>query len=265
MISTNEVTRAGHRNFRKEQVSHPLASSHLKGNGLIGAWSERVSHAICGSPEFTLIMREMIGLPVVIFAAECFFAQSDTLPGLESSPDRVWHGEIGDGFAKGARSLEVKVSRAFGTTAMGSNAAHDLWLAQVQAGLMLADVMEPKYWFGGNLEGLAQITAGGQDRPHAAYFTSLNAGLRYHFRTGTAVVPFLTGSFGIGITDIDDPDATGKFQFNEQGGVGLRYFLNREQAITVEYGLWHISNGGMREPNDGVNAHVFTVGFGWLF
>lgn len=207
----------------------------------------------------------MTGWPLVFFAVQCSFAQTNSVAVLESAPDRIWQGEMGDGFLKGSKSLELKASRAFGTTDTGSNVAHDLWLAQLQFGYMLAEVMEPTHWFGGNLEVLAQFTAGGQERPHAAYFTSLNGGFRYHFRTGTRLVPFLIGSFGIGITDIDDADATGKFQFNEQIGFGVRCFLDRFQAITFEYGLWHVSNGGVEQPNDGVNAHVFTVGCSWLF
>jgi hypothetical protein len=173
--------------------------------------------------------------------------------------------EIGNGFHKNDTSLEVKVSRAFGTKDTGSNFSHDLWLTQVQGGLILSDVMEPDYWFGGNLEATGQVLLGGQDNPDAAYFFGLNAGLRYHFRTGTGFDPFLAGSFGIGVTDIGTPDATGKFQFNEQIGAGTRYFLSRHYAVTLEYDFWHISNGGIREPNDGVNAHVFSLGFAWLF
>ena len=208
----------------------------------------------------------MIGLPVLlIVAAQCSSDTVEVGTVLEKSQDTIWESEIGAGFRKNVRSIEVKLSRAFGTTDTGSNVPHDLWLAQIQGGLMLADVMEPDHWYGGNLEGLLQMTAGGQERPHAAYFLALNGGLRYHFRTNTRWVPFLAGSVGIGVTDIDDADATGKFQFNEQAGAGVRCFLNRRQAVTAEYGIWHVSNGGVREPNDGVNAHVFSVGFSWLF
>ena len=208
----------------------------------------------------------MIGLLVLpLVAAHCNSDGAEPRSLVETTPAAIWESEIGAGFRKNVRSIEVKFSRAFGTTDTGSNVPHDLWLAQIQGGLMLADVMEPDYWFGGNLEGLLQATAGGQERPHAAYFVALNGGLRYHFRTNTRWVPFLTGSVGIGVTDIDDADATGKFQFNEQVGAGVRYFFNPTYAVTAEYGLWHISNGGVREPNDGVNAHVFSLGFSWLF
>jgi hypothetical protein len=206
----------------------------------------------------------MIGLPLVTFAALSFLNQAD-IPALDSAPENIWESDVGDGFKKNAKSFEIKASRAFGTTDSGSTVAHDLWLAQLQFGIILADVMEPDHWFGGNLEAVGILMVGGQERPHAAYFTGANAGLRYHFRTGTPLVPFLGGSIGMGITDIDDADATGKFQFNEELRAGLRYFLDESKAVTFEYGLWHISNGGFREPNNGVNAHVFSLGFGWMF
>ena len=206
----------------------------------------------------------MSGLPLVfLIAIQCSADEPATATPVET--DRIWEAEIGEGFLKDTRSIEVKLSRAFGTTINGSNVPHDLWLTQVQAGLILADVMEPEYWFGGNLEGLGQLIAGSQDKPHAAYFLAVNAGLRYHFRTGTPLVPFIAGSIGIGVSDIDDADATGKFQFNEQIGAGVRYFLDPHHAVSAEYGFWHISNGGIRQPNDGVNVHVFSLGFAWLF
>ena len=173
--------------------------------------------------------------------------------------------EIGHGYQRNDVSVEVMVSRAFGTLGTGSNFEHDFWLTQVQGGLMLADVMEPEYWFGGNLELIGKLLVGAQDHPDGAYFCGLNGGFRYHFRTGMALIPFVGGTFGIGITDVDTPDATGKFQFNQQIGAGTRYLLSRNHAITLEYDYWHVSNGGIREPNDGVNAHIVSLGFAWLF
>ena len=125
--------------------------------------------------------------------------------------------------------------------------------------------MEPNYWFGGNLEGLGKVTAAVQDRPHNAYLFALNGGLRYHFRTGTPVVPYVGGAVGFGITDIADADASGKFQFNQQMGGGVRYFFDAATAVVLDYSYWHVSNAGIKEPNDGVNCHNFTIGLAWLF
>jgi hypothetical protein len=207
----------------------------------------------------------MTGLPLLTFAAVTLLTHADAVGAVSYEPETMWETEVGHGFKKNAKTVEIKASRAFGTTATGSSVPHDLWLAQLQFGIMLADVMEPEYWFGGNLEAIGLLMAGGQERPHPAYFTGANGGLRYHFRTGTPVVPFLAASIGVGITDIDDADATGKFQFNEEIGAGVRYFFDRSNAVTLEYSLWHISNGGFQQPNNGVNAHVLSVGYSRMF
>jgi hypothetical protein len=207
----------------------------------------------------------MIGLPIASIAAATLLAQGNVNAATESEPDKIWESEVGNGFRKNAKSFEIKASRAFGTTASGSSVAHDLWLAQLQFGIMLADVMEPDYWFGGNVEAIGLLKVAAQERPHPAYFTAANGGLRYHFRTETPLVPFLAASIGVGITDIDDADASGKFQFNEEIGAGVRYFFDRSTAVTFEYSLWHVSNGGVKEPNNGVNAHVFSLGFAWMY
>ena len=181
-----------------------------------------------------------------------------------SVPEHYPSPSLGEGYRKNDKSLEVLVSRAFGTTDTGSHLSHDFWLTRVQGGVVLADLLEPNYWFGGNIEVTGQLILGGQDNPDVAYYLGTNAGLRYHFRTGTPLAPYLTGSFGIGITDIHDADATGTFQFNQQIGGGARYFITPRHAIILEYDYWHISNGGIREPNDGVNTHIDSLGFAWL-
>jgi hypothetical protein len=186
-------------------------------------------------------------------------------PGASPEPQPVFDTTVGEGFRKHAHSIEVKVTRAFGTTQTGSVQAHHLWLTQIQGGWMLTDVLARDHWWGGNLEAVGQLIIGGQDRPDDAYFLGLNGGLRYHFRTGTAVDPFIAGSIGIAGTDIGEPDLGGKFQFDQQIGVGLRYLFSAHHAITLEYDYWHVSNGGIREPNDGVNAHLVSIGFAWLF
>jgi hypothetical protein len=172
---------------------------------------------------------------------------------------------LGDGFRKHSSSLEVKLVRALGTTETGSVRSHNLWLTEIQGGLMLTDVVGGNHWWGGNVEGLVQFMIGGQDHPEAAAFTGLNGGLRYHVRTGTRFDPFVSGSIGVAATDVGPPDLGGTFQFNQQIGAGARYLLSKRHAVTMAYAYWHVSNGGIREPNDGINAHLLSIGFAWLF
>src|SRR5690606_374547 len=110
----------------------------------------------------------------------------------------IWREKPGHGFRKNARTAEVKVGRAFGTTEMGSKVSHDLWMSQLQAGLVLSDVLAPNRWFSGNVEGTGHILVAGQDQPNSGYLTGLDVGLRYHLVTKTRLVPFIAGSIGVG-------------------------------------------------------------------
>ena len=186
----------------------------------------------------------------------------NTAPRLEES---IWRADIGGGFAKYAKAAEVKLSRGFGTHGLGSAVRHDLWLTQIQGGLMLTEPLAAGHWYSGNLEGIGLLAAAGQENPEAAYFTGLNLGLRYHFNTRTRIVPFVGGSAGIGLTDIDRPDLSGRFQFNEQFGAGARYFFTRSHALVLDYALLHVSNAGIERPNRGVNAHLLSLGVSWMF
>lgn len=177
----------------------------------------------------------------------------------------VWREGIGSGFVRFTRAAGVKFSRGFGTAHFGSTQSHDLWLAQVELGTMLTGVLRPGQWYAGNFECFGQFMAGGQDRPESAYLTGLNCGLRYHFATGTRLVPFLGGSAGVVATDIHGHDLNGVIQFNEQFGLGVRYFINQRNAISLEYAAIHISNAGLSQPNNGVNTHMVSLGFSHLF
>jgi hypothetical protein len=207
----------------------------------------------------------MIATSLLFLLFTRFGPEAASSPTPQLSPGKIAESSVGDGFQKHSSSVEVKLIRAFGTTETGSVRSHNMWLTEIQGGLMLTDVVAGDHWWGGNVEGLAQFMIGGQDHPEGAYFTGLNGGLSYHVRTGTPVDPFVSGSIGIAATDVGPPDLSGTFQFNEQIGAGARYLLSKRHAITIAYAYWHVSNGGIREPNDGINAHLLSIGFAWLF
>ncbi|HAV61792.1 MAG TPA: hypothetical protein DCY13_05450 [Verrucomicrobiales bacterium] len=177
----------------------------------------------------------------------------------------VWQNGIGTGFAEGALSIETKLVRGLGTDQGGSRVNHDLWLGQLLLGTILMEPCRPNRWYGGNLELTGQLIGGAQDHPEPAFFVAGNVGLRYHLSAIGRVVPFLTASIGISGTDIGEPDLSGTFQFNEQVGGGLRYFLSERRAIVLEYFFQHISNGSTSLPNHGANSHMFSLGFAWLY
>ncbi len=50
-----------------------------------------------------------------------------------------------------------------------------------------------------------------------------------------------------------------ELQFLLHCGAGLEYF-KKEGTYSVNYRFFHVSNGGIRLPNTGLNAHLFTLG-----
>ena len=51
-----------------------------------------------------------------------------------------------------------------------------------------------------------------------------------------------------------------EFQFLLHGGAGIELF-RESGTYSFNYRLFHLSNGGFRKPNIGLNSHVFTLGF----
>lgn len=211
----------------------------------------------------------MLAAGFCLVASSHVHAADKEQPGITLEPptkrSEIWQDSVGDGFLEGAQSITLKISRGFGVAGGGPKNAHDLWYLQGQFGTVLNDTWGKGHWYAGNLEFTGQLIAGLQDHPETAYFFGLNGGLRYQFATGGRLNPFIAGSFGIAATDIGEPDLSTIFEFNEQIGAGLRYYLNDHQAITFEYFVQHISNADIREPNGGVNAHFISLGFAWLF
>lgn len=105
--------------------------------------------------------------------------------------------------------------------------------------------------------------------PNGGYFHSgskgfvggLNLGVKGHFLTRGRILPFL--SLGAGALYSDFEDLSSKFNFALMAGAGFDLFLTKRLAIQFEYRLHHISNGGIRAPNIGINSNFGSVGLSW--
>lgn len=54
-----------------------------------------------------------------------------------------------------------------------------------------------------------------------------------------------------------------KNNFCEQLGLGMAYNTGVNNAIRLEYTIYHASNGGVEKPNNGINAALLTIGYSW--
>lgn len=183
----------------------------------------------------------------------------------DQRPASIWENEEGAGFRSGLLDAGFEVGGGFGHRAFGSTETHDFAVAKLHLGRMVGGVFGKDQWYRGNWELLGELFAGGQINPGNAYVVGLTPLLRYNFATGTRWVPFIDAGAGVTLTDIGPPDLSTRFQFNTQAGVGVRRFITRHSALTLQYRFFHISNAGIDDPNHGVNTSMFYAGISWFF
>jgi lipid A 3-O-deacylase len=101
---------------------------------------------------------------------------------------------------------------------------------------------------------------------HTIYAGGFNLLLRYDVATGTRLVPFLEAGAGVLLSTPQSRDSTSQFaasQFNFtlQVAPGIRYFLSKRAAVSIEYRFHHISDAGLTEDNPSINSDFILLGF----
>jgi lipid A 3-O-deacylase len=93
----------------------------------------------------------------------------------------------------------------------------------------------------------------------------LKAAARYHFVGLGRLVPYVEVLAGLGGTSLNVKEIDSNFTFVTEAGAGLAYMVADRIAISAGYRFYHLSNGGIDDPNLGINAHeaVAGVSFFW--
>jgi hypothetical protein len=130
---------------------------------------------------------------------------------------------------------------------------------------MIGKVKGEGHWYRGNWEIRVELLGGAQYSPTTEWLVGLTPHLRYNFDTGNRWIPFIDAGVGPSVTGIRRPDLSGTFEFNDQGNVGLCWFMRDDVALTVEAGYMHLSNAGIDHPNNGVNCVKGMAGVSWFF
>ncbi len=168
-------------------------------------------------------------------------------------------------FAKGSHEIAMAIGAGPSTAILGSTTGHDIALSVVRCGFTLSDTLAKDTWREGDWELLGELFGGAQFSPRVRYVTGLLPVFRYNFTDLEPFVPFFDVGAGVTLTDIHGPDLSSVFQFNEQVGIGAHYLFSERTAITIGYRFMHISNAGIKEPNNGVNANIFSIGLTRFF
>jgi lipid A 3-O-deacylase len=180
-------------------------------------------------------------------------------------PKWIWQGDVGEGFQPRTHEIGLELGATPGMATCGSTQAHGLALASLSYGRMIGQVKGEGHWYRGNWEIRAELFGGVQYSPTTDWLVGLTPHLRYNFDTGTRWIPFIDGGVGPTATGIRRPDLSGTFEFNDQGNVGVHWFIRDDVALTVEVGYMHLSNAGIDHPNNGVNCVKGMVGVSWFF
>lgn len=77
--------------------------------------------------------------------------------------------------------------------------------------------------------------------------------------------PHIFGGAGFSYTDWNDKDFQREigtnFEFLLHLGAGVELYKSRMGAFSANYRFFHVSNAGIKFPNIGINANLFTVGY----
>jgi lipid A 3-O-deacylase len=211
-------------------------------------------------------------LVLTIFAGCCFasevFSQEALLSGEASlihAGESIWPDGLGCGMRSGTTLVESSAGVMVGVKAFGSVQQHDLALATISYGWLLGETKAKNHWWRGNCELRLEFSGGAQYHPSTEWVLGLTPHLRYHFATGSRIIPFLDAGLGVSATSIGPPDLSGTFEFNTQGGGGIEWFLRENMALTLEGRYMHMSCAGINQPNLGMNGVILVAGLTWFY
>jgi hypothetical protein len=135
----------------------------------------------------------------------------------------------------------------------------------VQAGVMLNEPRGTGF-FRGNLQSLVEGFGSGIFSGRGHYTAGTTLRLRYNFLQPAArLVPYAQAGAGMLLTDMDRGIVGQAFNFNLDGGLGLRYFLKPKVSLNLEYRIQHISNANTGVHNLGVNSQGAMLSLSWFF
>lgn len=86
-------------------------------------------------------------------------------------------------------------------------------------------------------------------------------GFRYNLTaSGNRLVPFVECMLGVVYLNVPKKIQGTRFNFTESFGAGMRVFVSDGFAVEVSGRFRHLSNGGIKEPNPGINTVFVLVG-----
>ena len=102
-------------------------------------------------------------------------------------------------------------------------------------------------------------------RPDTSFLGGVTLMFRQHLSRNRHFAPYVEFGPGLTVTNLKTRDLGGSFQYSLQGGVGVRTSLSEDSDLVIGARWFHLSNGGVRAPNRGLNNYLITVGYSKLY
>lgn len=120
-------------------------------------------------------------------------------------------------------------------------------------------------WYRGQVSLGAELLAFTTSEPLTAYGVGFTPKLQYFFVGLNRLRPYIEGGGGPIWTDLGGqvPEQPGEFNFVVWGGAGGAWLMTPEWALNIGYRFVHISNGGTRAPNSGLNFGLPFAGLSY--
>lgn len=182
-----------------------------------------------------------------------------TVPGLAQAEETAMATPVGThtvGLTAGPffplRVLSSQSSKLFGEALMPA------WMVTITEPLGSG-------WMQGQLALGAEIVAFHTREPLSAYGVGFTPKLVFTSTAFGRWHPFIEGGGGPLWTDLGGrvPEQPGQFNFLIWGGAGCAYSFTPHWSAQAGYRIMHISNGGTREPNSGLNFSLPFVGLSY--
>ena len=178
---------------------------------------------------------------------------------------KIWNSGVGEGFRAGTQVVGLNAGATYGILIFGGEERHHLSLMSVSYGQIIGGVKGAHKWYRGNLELRAELFGGAQFNSETRGITGVTPHIRYHFATGTRLIPYIDAGAGLSVTEIRGQDLGGVFQFNLQALTGVNYFVKDDLSINIAMRYLHVSSASIYCPNNGVNTVGGFLGLQWFF
>jgi opacity protein-like surface antigen len=122
-------------------------------------------------------------------------------------------------------------------------------------------------WYRGQVSVGAEMVYIQFQEPFLTHGLGFTPKIKYTFVALDRIRPYTEFAGGPFWTDLAGkiPEESSQFNFALTAGFGVSYFLTDRTALNLGYRFHHISNGGTRRPNLGLNASLPFGGFSFYF